>query len=313
MDMLSFSLNGVLPIFLTMLTGYALRRFGLLDRETAGKLNRLCYTVLIPCKLFIQLYNADLSAVADVPLVAFSLIFTLCTILVLCLIVPHFLPAGPQRGEFIQGIFRGNTAILGVPLVTNLYGEAATAALALPLPLMLILYNTAAPIILTLYSGGTRPSPRQLLQKVITNPFLIGVMLGLLAVLLKLRLPAFLSGTVNSIGSTGSTLALICLGAVTEPEGLRRSGGTALIATLLRLVAVPLVSLALAVLLGFRNVQLAVLISFFATPAAVGSYVLALNVDGDGELAKQILILTTVFSVPTMFLALTLLRGIGVM
>ena len=93
MDMLSFSLNGVLPIFLTMLTGYALRRFGLLDRETAGKLNRLCYTVLIPCKLFIQLYNADLSAVADVPLVAFSLIFTLCTILVLCLIVPRFLPA----------------------------------------------------------------------------------------------------------------------------------------------------------------------------------------------------------------------------
>ena len=40
---------------------------------------------------------------------------------------------------------------------------------------------------------------------------------------------------------------------------------------------------------------------------------LARNVDGDGELAKQILILTTVIAVPTMFLTLVLLRGICVM
>ena len=313
MDMLSFSLNGVAPIFLTMLTGLLLRRLGLLEKDTAEKLNKLCYTVLIPCKLFIQLYNADLSAVADVPLLLFSLLFTAGLILLLCLTVPRFVPAGAKQGEFIQGVFRGNTAILGVSLVTNLYGEAATAALALPLPLMLILYNTVAPVILTLYAGGSRPTVKQLLRKVATNPFLIGVLFGLIVSLLKIRLPGFLAGTVNSIGSTGSTLALIALGAVTEPDGLRSSGKMALAASLLRLIAVPAVSLGLAVLFGFRHVQLAVLVSFFATPTAVGSYVLARNVDGDGELAKQILILTTVIAVPTMFLTLVLLRGIGVM
>ena len=110
-----------------------------------------------------------------------------------------------------------------------------------------------------------------------------------------------------------TALALLALGAVTEVSEFRKSGKTALLAACLRLVIVPAVILAIGIAMGMQNERLAVLVCFFCTPTAVGSYVLAKNVTGDGNLARQILILSTVLSMPTMFLTIMLLRALGVM
>ena len=296
-----------------MLIGYFLCRWKIMEKGTAEKLNQLAYKVLIPCSLFMNMYRADLSAVMDVPLLLLSLLGTSAVILALCLLSPHVTQTGAQRGEFIQGIFRGNTAILGLPLITNLYGETATAVLALPLSVMIIFYNIAAPVILSFYAGTGKTDLKSIGRKVITNPFLIGTLLGVIVSLLHLQLPAALEKTISNIGATGSTLALLALGAVTEVSEFRKSGKTALLAACLRLVIVPAVILAIGIAMGMQNERLAVLVCFFCTPTAVGSYVLAKNVTGDGNLARQILILSTVLSMPTMFLTIMLLRALGVM
>ena len=313
LDMLLFSLNGVAPIVLIMLLGYLLRRWDVLDAHATGKLNTLAYRVLIPCNLFMNIYKADLGGVADMPLLLLSVLGHAAVVALLCLIVPRFIHDGAQRGEFIQGVYRGNTAILGIPLITNLYGESATALLALPFSVMLIFYNVSAPLILAVFSGGEKPDPREMAKKVVTNPFLIASLLGVLFSLLHIPLPTFVTSAVNSVGSTGSALALMALGAVTEIADFRSSGKTAVCASLLRLVLIPLVILSIGIGLGMRKEQLAVLVCFFCTPTAVGSYVLAQNVTGDGRLARQILIVTTLLSVITMFVTLAVLRAIGVM
>ena len=313
MNILQFSFNGVFPICLTMLIGYCLCRWHILEKATAEKLNQLAYKVLIPCSLFMNLYQADLSAILDLQLVLISVLGTSAVILLMCILAPYVTETGAQRGEFVQGIFRGNTAILGLPLIVNLYGEKATAVLALPLSVMLVFYNIAAPVILSFYSGSGKPDMKSVGRKVATNPFLIGTLIGMVFSLLHLQLPVAVEKTISNIGSTGSTLALLALGAVTELTEYRHSGKTALTAALIRLVAVPAVLLSIGIALGIRDERLAVLICFFCTPTAVGSYVLAKNVTGDGKLARQILILSTVLSLPTMFLTIMLLRAIGAM
>ena len=161
--------------------------------------------------------------------------------------------------------------------------------------IMLIFYNIAAPVILSFYAGSGKTSMKTIGRKVITNPFLIGTLLGLLFSLFHLHLPTALEKTISSIGATGSTLALLALGAVTEFSEFRKSGKTSLLAACIRLIVVPAVILGIGIAL------------------AVGSYVLVKNVTGDGKLARQILILSTVFSMPTMFLTIMLLRALGVM
>ena len=305
---LRFGFNGVAPICLLLALGAFLKAIRVLDGGAARTLNRLCYQVLLPLKLFDQLAGADITSVTDPTLLAVTVGGTASVILLLCALVPRFVPPGPERGEMIQGIFRGESAILGIPLITNLYGEAAGAVLAVPLPLMLILYNVAAPVVLALYSGVRKPSPGEIARKVAANPLLIGVAAGILVSLSGLRLPAAAADCVGRLGNAGSTLALVALGAMVDLKDFKKSGRLALTAALLRLVAISGAMLALAALLGLRNERLAVVVCFFSTPSAVGGYVLAQNMDGDGRLSGQILVVTTLLSVLTLFGTLSMLR-----
>lgn len=317
MEILSFAFNGVAPICLMALIGMLLRRLGWLSRETASKVNQLCFKLFIPMQIFRQIYRSDLSAAADWKLLAFCLGLTALTLALLCLIVPRFIKRRVWAGEFIQGVFRSNSAILGLPLLINLYGDAAGNALSLVLPLMIILYNLCAPVVLMHFSesGQKKQGPAALLKRVFTNPFLIAALLGTFfsATGLGTLLPDFLTSTVTSLSNVGTPLALIGLGAITEIETVRRCGKTALTASLFRLLLIPIPVLCLGALLGFRGVQMGVLVCFFSTPTAVGGYVLAKNIDGDGELAGQILLQTTLLSFLTMFLTIAALRGLALM
>jgi len=78
-----------------------------------------------------------------------------------------------------------------------------------------------------------------------------------------------------------------------------------------RLVLVPMAGLSVAVALGFREIELVILMAMFASPSAVSSYTMAMQMDGDGELAGQLVVFTTVFSIITMFLWIALLMAFG--
>ena len=60
--------------------------------------------------------------------------------------------------------------------------------------------------------------------------------------------------------------------------------------------------LTLAVLCGFRMEKLGVLLIVFAAPCAVSSYPMAQAMGGDGELAAGQVVLTTIFSMATLFI-----------
>ena len=80
-----------------------------------------------------------------------------------------------------------------------------------------------------------------------------------------------------------------------------------------RLVLVPCIFLPLAVYLGFRNAELAILLSLFASPTAVSSFSMAQQMGGDDELAGQIVVFNTSLCVLTVFLWIFVLKQIGVM
>jgi predicted permease len=80
-----------------------------------------------------------------------------------------------------------------------------------------------------------------------------------------------------------------------------------------RLLIVPGCVLAVFVYMGFRNMELSVLLCIFATPTAMASYIMAKNMNNDGELSGQIVVLTTACSCVTIFLIIFFLRGWGLL
>ena len=67
------------------------------------------------------------------------------------------------------------------------------------------------------------------------------------------------------------------------------------------MVIIPLLAMPAAVLLGFRGVDLAAIMAFFCSPTAVSSFTMAQQMGADGELAAQLVALTSVMSLFTIF------------
>jgi predicted permease len=82
-------------------------------------------------------------------------------------------------------------------------------------------------------------------------------------------------------------------------------------ATVCRLIIIPVVILFICINLGFRNIELSVMISLFATPTALASYIMAKNMGNDWELSGQIVVLTTLLSCITIFFIVFFLRSWG--
>jgi predicted permease len=94
-------------------------------------------------------------------------------------------------------------------------------------------------------------------------------------------------------------------------KSLQNNFRPAIFASLSRLVVIPLIAMIVFIYMGFRNVELAVLLCLFGTPTAVTSFIMAENMGCDGELAAQIVVLTTAGSAFTIFVFVFALRIMG--
>ena len=307
-----FSLNVVAPLLILMAAGYLVRLVRLVSDEFLAQLNRFVFMVCLPLMLFQDIRTSYSGDFSNTNLILASFAGTSAIIIVLFLIVPLFIKRKGQRGSMIQGIYRSNFLIYGLPLATGMYGDDALASISMLMGILIPFYNVAAVIILSIYSETNQKiSVGKILKDIATNPLIIGCALGLLGGITHLSLPNFLERPLAQLGATAGPLALFVLGAEFKFKDIRNNLSKVLIASAARLIIVPAVLLYVFVLLGFRNVDLAVLLCIFATPTAMSSYIMAKNMGNDGVLSSQIVVLTTACSCITIFFIIFFLRSWG--
>ena len=311
-----YSVNTVFPIFIIVALGWVLLRIKLITPEFTAVAERLVFKIALPVMLFTEVASADFETVFDGRFILFCCAGILSVFLVLCAAVPLFIKSDDRRGAFIQGIYRSNFAILGVPLAQNMFGEEGMAQIAIVMPFTIFLFNVFAVLILSIYAPKeAKLTPRQFLRQavknIVTNPLIIAVTAGVPFMLLGIEFPAVVSKSLGYISDTVMPLALICIGANFRFEALRGRIGTALAASLLKVIAVPATMVCIAVMAGFRGVRLGVILILFGAPTAVTSYIMAKNMKSDHELAGQIILLTTLMCIATLFAGVFILRTLS--
>ena len=308
-----FSLNVVAPLFVIMATGYAMRAIRFVSEDFLAQLNKLVFKFCLPLMLFQDIrlsYTGDFS---NTRLIFASLAGISAIILVSFLIVPLTVKRKGQRGSIIQGIYRSNFLIYGLPLATGMYADRAVVAIAMLMVIMIPFFNVAAVVILSIYSetGTHKASVKNLLRDIASNPLIIGSVAGLLAGMFHLNLPRFVDVPLAQLAGIAAPLALFVLGGEFKFHNLRNNLAKVVAVTLVRLVVIPVIALSIFVYAGFRDVDLAVLLCIFATPAAMASYIMSKNMGNDGELSGQIVVLTTACSCVSIFFLIYFLRGWG--
>lgn len=310
MENLILSFNVVLPLFLSIALGYALRCLHLMDESTQKNMNKLCFRVFLPIYVFYSIYTTDISEAFEPGLVALAVGGILSIFVFLMVFIPKIEPDNAKRGVMIQAVFRSNFVLFGLPVASSLCGEANIGPTSLLIGFVVPMFNVLAVICLESFRGG-RPDVKKMLTGIARNPLIIASVLGIGLNLSGLVLPYGVKKSILDLSRIATPLSLVVLGAgftFGKIQGYTRQITICLCG---KLVVSPLVMVTIAALLGLRKEMLVPVLALFGSPIAVSSYAMAEQMDGDGTLAASLVVLATAFSIFTMFLFIFGLKQLG--
>ena len=305
--------NAVMPLLILLGIGWAAVRSGVTDRAFMNRLNTLNFKLFFPFLMFKNVYGAEPENLPTAELMITGVVSLLVLVALLFILVPRFVKENPRRGTIIQAIFRSNFIIYGIPLTTFVFGEGKASVCGIMVMIMVSMFNILSVIVLEYFREGGKVRPGPLLLGIVKNPLLQGCVAGLLCYLLGIKLPVFLKEPVFALGSMASTLALVVLGANLQFAELKKNGRTVTAVLLIRLLFLPLVMVPLGWLIGLRGVELFLILMIYGTPVATASYPMAQNMGGDGQLAGQLVFVSTVASLGTIFLFIFTMSRLGLL
>ncbi|MCD7860388.1 MAG: AEC family transporter [Oscillospiraceae bacterium] len=295
-----------------MVLGYFLHRTPLLDDNFANKLNNFVFKAALPVQLFKNLAESDFYTVWDGSMVLFCFVVSLASILIM-LGLSFMLRDRSLRAEFMQAGYRSSQALMGAALLENIYGT--TGPLALILIGAVPFYNVAAVTMLTLMGpeGGRldRKTILKALKGIVTNPIILGIVVGLLWALLEIPQPVIFRRAVEEFSATATPLGLIALGASID---LKKAVGClkpTLVCSTFKLVVFVALFLPLAILLGCRGELLVAMLVMLGSPTTVSCFSMARSMGHEGVLTSSTVMLTTIFSAFTFTGWLYLLKCLG--
>ena len=334
-DVFYFSCNAILPIVLLVVLGYFLKRLKVFDDAFLNKANSIVFKIFLPFLLFsnIAFIEKDTFASINWSLLIYSVLAIIALFIIGLVIVIFFVKNDKQKGVVLSCVFRSNYAIIGIPLCEflavnmNASDKAVAVGLATLMAAVSVpLFNTLAVVSLSVFdkSAGNKIEVKKILKKIITNPLIIGVFTGLVALglrmlLLDAGLPLtkdvissnFLYKAIKNVASIASPLALVVLGGRFKFSSVKTLAPQITLGTILRLVFVPAICLTFAYIFGFRELEFPTLVALFATPVAVSSAPMASEMKQDGELADQFVVWTSLLSIVSLFAVIMICSSIG--
>ncbi|MBQ5808426.1 MAG: AEC family transporter, partial [Clostridia bacterium] len=180
-----FALNAVLPILFTVATGYVLKRLGFMNPEFCKRSNRIIFRCFLPCLLFLNIYKMDafgnMGGFILYGVVALFAVFFF-GIFASSLVTDN----GARRGVIVQGTFRSNYALVGIPLAGLLFGDEGVVAATLMSSISVPMLNIFAVISLTVFNKKDgKVKIGDILRDIVKNPLLQGILAGVVFVFVR--------------------------------------------------------------------------------------------------------------------------------
>lgn len=308
---LSFAFSVTAPIFVMLVLGIILKQRAMINDEFIKIASQLVYNIGLPVMLFSTCATADFSDIADKKvLFAFSLMTAL--VFIGSLMSAHWhCKDKREEGVFIQGAFRGNLVILGLAFCANAYGEHGLAIAALPVAMTVVFYNVLSVYVLNRSLHPSNSSLKPTLIGIAKNPLIIAIFLGLIINEIALPLPKVLVDSGKYLSQMVLPLALICIGGALDLSRITTFDSATLSATVWKLLLSPIIACGIAYALDVRGESLAILFLLAASPTATISFVMVQALNGNTQLAANIIVQTTLGSILTVTAGLWFLQGAG--
>ncbi|HET8717972.1 MAG TPA: AEC family transporter [Nocardioidaceae bacterium] len=306
-------MQGVLEGFATIgaiiALGILLGHLGVLDLASQVMLSRLSFFVASPALMVTVLEDADVARVFSRSLAASA-----GAVLVTgaCYLAVARWWWRKTTGDATIGVLSAvyvNAGNLGLPIAAYVLGDAALVA-----PVLLMQLLTMQPAALAVLDNAASAhafSWRRTLTRVCTNPLTVASVLGLVLALTGLRLPQAVHDPLDLVGGMAVPAMLLAYGVslrLGPLPGAGSPGGELGVIVLLKLVVQPVVAALLGrYVLGLDGTALLAVTVLAALPTAQNIFVHATRYDRGVVLARDSIFVTTILSVPALFVIAALL------
>ena len=305
MEVIKISATAILPLMAFMALGYYFKKKEYLNPVSTKQLNIICFRFFLSVMCGETIYKANLKEDVHVLTVVIVAAGILLTFIISSLIVPRFVKDRTRIPVMIQAIYKTNYAVLGIPLAQSICGEANIGIISVIAVVLVPLNNGLSAYVFEKYTGKSSSVPKTI-WKIVTNPLVLGSLIGLALNLSGLKIPQWImTGIVSKLSIITTPLILIALGATFEFGYIEKYRKELFWAIMGRLIISPAIIVPVSILLGLRGPALVGIIVYSAAPTAVNSYSTAVAMGGDADLANEIVIMTSILSMLTMFLCFT--------
>ena len=297
-------LNQVLILFLILLIGYVAAKAKILDSPTIRKLSEILLYVASPMLIlnsFLFEFSMERLKNAGWVILASGGFFLLSV--GLSRLMFH------RFNEKVNPVLRftaifSNCGYMGLPMMMALYGEDG------------VFYGSFYIIMfhITLWTLGVRifgvgGAQTGGWKKILLNPSLIAVYVGMIIFVARIPMPQVVVGAVSAVGNMTMPLSMLIIGAVLSQAKLGTvfNDPKVYLASAIRLVVMPLLALLLARLVGLPALPSAVLVTAVAMPAAANITIFAEMFDKDSVFASKCVSVSTLLSILTAPLIISLI------
>ncbi len=311
LNALLFSMTVTAPILCMLVIGYVLRKREAIDANFIATGSWLVFNVALPSLLFLKTAENNVIQADNLYAVLAGALATVLSVIVFWFMAGWIAPLAEHKGVFVQGAFRSNLGVIGLATAYILYGETGLPLAAIYLAIVTILYNILAVLVLNLSQRGQSHHPFSALKSLYKNPLIIALVAGLSWSYMGFMLPQIATVTLGYLGAVAMPLALICIGGSIQLQRLGKPNRRVLTASLLKLVISPMITVSIGLLFGFSGMVIGILYAMSAAPSATTGFVMAKQMNGDAEMAAEIIAFTTFYSTFTIALGLTIMRILG--
>jgi len=306
----------VLPFFGLIAIGYAAARILRTPAEGLAWMNTFIVYIALPALFFNLLARTPVEQLTQW---RFIIATTLTTFIIFAVafVIAVLRNGGkvPESTVMGLGAAYGNIGYMGPGLALLAFGEAAIVPVALVFCFDNTLHFILAPLFMAL-SGkdGDGPSGFRLaldvLRKIVTHPFIMATIIGILAAVFELRPPQAAQTLIDYLANAAAPCALFAMGVTLGLRPLKRVPPEAVYITLLKLVGAPLLAYIIVSRAGdFPDVWIYAAVLLAGLPTATNVFVIAQQYDVWVERASAIVLITTVGSVFTVTTLLYLMTN----
>ncbi len=294
----------VITLFLMMGVGYVLTRRGWFSEETTSQATHLLIYVVTSCIVITQL-QVEASAQVIRSMLLSAVGMAAPYVIMLPIVQLMFRKEKPDTRVVRRfGMVYSNSSFMGLPLLAGILGDEA------------LLFGIISMLVFTVFQwthGAMTMGGKCSIRRMVLNPGVISMAIGLFLFATGLRLPAPVNNAMEFLADMNSPLAMVVIGSQMARADIRNvfKKPKLYLSAAIKLIAVPAIICVVLLPLKLEPISYCACVVLAACPTAGTTSMFAQMFKRDVETAAQMVTLSTLLSVVTLPVFAVLARQIA--